>query len=256
MFAEKFKRTDLLHIKKIEFFSKIFKQIQIIFYFRFAVNQKASISQNSKTSKSKSFRQFMFAKSIRIKFISIEFLFLIEIMSKKSIVSSYKMHFIFENILYTFISRISFMFYSINMHESDRKCCIQNIETFQQINQSKVWKSKRIYVEQYVDRHFSNISLMILIKKINFYTCRRCFRIFRSNNDLHEHFRCIHLKYRRRRRFIEQISQRLNQLWRKIWREISNYSLFRTQFMKTIKSMNEKRDEFFISLHVLLINFL
>ena len=73
-------------------------------------------------------------------------------------------------------------------------------------------KSKRIFVEQYVDRHVSNISLMTLIKKINFHICRRCFRIFRFNNDLHEHLRCIHLKHRHRR-FVERSSrdQRLNQ---------------------------------------------
>ena len=132
-------------------------------------------------------------------------------MSKISIVSSYKMFFISENIFYTFISRIFFIFYSINMYESDRKCCIQNIETFQQVNQLEISfyqecndstndsKSKRIYVEHYVDRHSSNISLMILIKKTNFHTCRRCFQTFRFNNDLHEHFRCIHLKHRHRR---------------------------------------------------------
>ena len=167
----------------------------------------------------------MFAKTIRVKFL---FFIFTKSISEISIVSSYKMFFIFENIFYTFISRISFMFYSINMHESNRKCCIQNVETFQQINQSKIWKSKRIFVKQYVDRHVSNISLIILIKKINFHTCRRCFRTFRFNNDLHKYFRCIYLKHRRRR-FIQRSfsDQRLNQIWKKIWSKISKHSSYK-----------------------------
>ena len=72
MFVEKFKKTNFLHtkyhIKKIEFFLKISHQFKITFYFRFAVNQNKSISQNSKTSNSKSFQQYTFAKSNRVKF--------------------------------------------------------------------------------------------------------------------------------------------------------------------------------------------
>ena len=109
------------------------------------------------------------------------------------------------------------------------------IEKAQQINQSKVSnykecekhefeefqsmydsKTKLAFVEHYVDRQTSSISLMILIKKNNSHTCHRCFRTFRFKNDLHEHFRCIHLNHRRRRRFIERNSRRLDQIWRKI----------------------------------------
>ena len=101
--------------QKNRIFFKISRQFKI-FFFRFAINQNAFINQNSKTLKLKIFCQFIFAKSIRVKF-----LFFIKIMSKKSIVSSYKMFFIFENIFYIFVSRNSFVFYSINriMHESN-----------------------------------------------------------------------------------------------------------------------------------------
>ena len=68
MFVEKRTKSDLLHIKKIEFFSKKFRQFKITFYFRFAINQNKIINQNSKTSNSKNFRQFMFAKMNRVKF--------------------------------------------------------------------------------------------------------------------------------------------------------------------------------------------
>ena len=214
MFVEKSKRMNLLHIKKNSTFSCVFHQIKITFYFKFAINQNASINQNSKISNSKNFYQFMFAKSIRVKFLS-----LIEITSKKSRISSYEMFFIFDDISFTFV----FYFY---------KFCNQWIKS-EQINQSKILfmkfdsKSKRIYVEHYVDRHFSKISLMILIKKFNFHTCCRCFRIFRFNNDLHEHFRCIHLKHRHRRRFVERIlsvetNRRFDQIWKKFWSKILN----------------------------------
>ena len=94
-----------------------------------------------------------------------------------------------------------------------KKCEKHEFEKFQSIYDSK---TKFAFVEHYVDRQISNISLMILIKKNNFYTCYRCFRIFRFKNDLHEHFRCIHLNHRRCRRFIERIfsvetNRRLNQ---------------------------------------------
>ena len=216
MFVEKSKRTNLLHIKKRESFSKFSRQIKITVYFKFVINQKKSISQNSKISNSKIFYQFMFAKMIRIKF-----LFFRKTTSKKSIVLLYKMFFIFDDISFTFV----FNFYKNHAFNENFNFCNQWIK-IHQINQSETLfikfnsKFERIYVEQYVDRHVSNISLIILIKKINFHTCRRCFRIFRFNNDLHEHFRCIHLKYRHRR-FIERIfrvetNRRSNQSWRKI----------------------------------------
>ena len=115
MFDEKHKRMNLLHsnhqIKKHASFSCVSRQIKITFYFKLAVNQNASISQNSKTSKSKSFRQLMFAKSIRVKFL---FSIFMKSISENSIVSSYKMLSISEDIFYTSISRISLVFYSVN----------------------------------------------------------------------------------------------------------------------------------------------
>ena len=81
MFREKFRSIDLhshrknfvssqhfdIRSSRQSFFS-FMHQSRIIFYFMFAVNQKSSISQNSKNSKRKSLNQHMFAKSIRIVF--------------------------------------------------------------------------------------------------------------------------------------------------------------------------------------------
>ena len=69
MFDEKFRRKSLSqnqkNVSSREFFSK---QSRIIVYFKFAINRKSSINQNSKSSKSKSLNQHMIAKFIRIAF--------------------------------------------------------------------------------------------------------------------------------------------------------------------------------------------
>ena len=69
MFDEKFRKKSLFQSQKNvssrEFFSE---QSRITIYFKSIVNQKSSISQNSKSSKSKNWNQHMFAKSIRIVF--------------------------------------------------------------------------------------------------------------------------------------------------------------------------------------------
>ena len=74
MFDENFKKKILLYNQKSQFenqmnvfFRNIFSnQMRIIFYFKFAINQKTSINKISKNSKSKISKQHMFAKSIRI----------------------------------------------------------------------------------------------------------------------------------------------------------------------------------------------
>ena len=131
-------------------------------------------------------------------------------------------HVVIENIEQNII-QIDFVFRLNHDHEQSSKFCNQNIENFSQIDQSKITnfkkcerfefekfesmhdaKTNRTFVEQYVDRQISKFFAMIFIKIFIFHTCRRCFRIFRFNNELHEHFRCIYLKHdRRRRRFIE-----------------------------------------------------
>ena len=82
MFDGKFRRKSLFqdqkNVSSSEFFSK---QLRIIVYFKSAINQKSSINQNSKSSKSKSLNQHMSAKSIRIAFSK---------NSEKLIVLSYK----------------------------------------------------------------------------------------------------------------------------------------------------------------------
>ena len=100
MFVKKRTKSNLLHIKKIEFFSKIFYQVKIIFYFRsVAVNQSESINQNSKTSNSKNFQQHTFAKSNRVKFTFFTFNKWFE----KSIILLYKTSIFFR----LFVSKIS-----------------------------------------------------------------------------------------------------------------------------------------------------
>ena len=152
----------------------------------------------------------MFAKSIRVKFLSSIFT---KSISKNLIVSSYKIFFIFDDISFT----SAFYLYSNHALNQVRKFCNQWIKS-QQVNQSEIAhyqefddsmhdsKLQRAFVEQYVDRKSSFI----------LHTCRRCFRIFCSNNDLHEHLRCTHLKHRHRRRFIEQnrFDQRLHRFWK------------------------------------------
>ena len=77
--------------------------MQIIVYFKFTINQKSSIDQISKNSKSKISKQHMFAKSIRIVFSKILF--------EKSIKSLYKLFHVFDEI--SFFIFILFRFFSI-----------------------------------------------------------------------------------------------------------------------------------------------
>ena len=187
-------------------------------------------------------------------------------------------HTIFENIE-QIVKQNNFVKSSVFRRNHDH----QNIEKIQQIDQSKIKtykkcekfefekfqsiynsKIKFVFVEQYVDRQ--NSKIFVCIKIFNFYTCRRCFRNFRFNNELHEHVRCIHLKHRRRRRFNNQffyIDCRLNQSWKKFWSKTLNHLSYktriifdRTQSWKIFKSLNEKFDKLFIFLCVLLIDFL
>ena len=69
MFDEKVEKNDLFQ-NQMKFFSRAFfsDRSQITIYFKFTINQKSSIDQNSKNSKSKNLNQHMFAKSIRIVF--------------------------------------------------------------------------------------------------------------------------------------------------------------------------------------------
>ena len=68
MFDEKFRKKNLFQNQNNVSFQTFSNQMRIIVYFKFTVNQKSSISQDSKNSKSKSLNQHMFAKSIRIAF--------------------------------------------------------------------------------------------------------------------------------------------------------------------------------------------
>ena len=102
MFDEKFKRKSLFQNQKNVFFREFFsKQSRITVYFKFTINQKISISQISKSSKSKSLNQHMFAKFIRTVFNKDLF--------EKSINLSYKM---FHNFRVNSKSSVEFFFSS------------------------------------------------------------------------------------------------------------------------------------------------
>ena len=223
MFDGKHRRMDLLHsnhqAKKHASSPCASRQAKITSYFKPAANQKASISQGSKTPNPKSFHQLMPAESIRTKSLPPR-----ETMPEKWTVSPYKMPSISYGIPFT---PPPYSGYAVHQ---GRKCCIQNIEAPQQVSQSEASlyqgysdstngsKPERIYAGHYLGRHPPDTPLMALIKKSNPHTCRRCFRAFRSNNDLHGHLRCTHLEHRHRRRSTERPppGQRLDQPWRKV----------------------------------------
>ena len=76
MFSENLRKKNLFYSQKnllenqmsVFFRDILSNQMRIVFYFKFTVNQKSSISRNSKNSKSKNLNQHMFAKSIRTVF--------------------------------------------------------------------------------------------------------------------------------------------------------------------------------------------
>ena len=87
MFVEKFKKKNLFQSQKNLFSQASSNQMKIIVYFKFAINKKSSINQISTSSKMKSLKRFISAKSIRIAFINC---------FEKSIILSYKMFDIFD----------------------------------------------------------------------------------------------------------------------------------------------------------------
>ena len=106
MFDEKFRKKNLFQNQNNVFFQAFSDQMQIIVYFKFKINQKSSVSQISKNSKSKISKQHMFAKSIRTVFS--------KNLSKKSIKLLYKMLDVFEiNSKVFFFIFILFRFFSI-----------------------------------------------------------------------------------------------------------------------------------------------
>ena len=103
MFDEKFRRKNMFqnqrNVSSREFFSE---QSRIIAYFKSAINRKSLISQNSKSSKSKSWDQHMSAKSFRIVFNKDVF--------EKSIKLSYKMSDVFCTNLKSSVETSFFIF--------------------------------------------------------------------------------------------------------------------------------------------------
>ena len=172
MFAEKRMKLNLLHIKKIEFFSKISRQFKIIFYFRsVAVNQNKTINQNSKTSNSKNFQQHTLAESNRIKFIFNKWF-------EKSIILSYKSS-IFSRL---FISKIS----SISLYKMSSISCFQSMIVLRKF-------STHLSVSSILEASFKFSTF--------FHICRICSDSIESNNDLHRHLRTIHFDHASRHEF-------------------------------------------------------
>ena len=130
MFREKPKSFDLRQYQKGFASSQLFDtrssrqsrfffmhQSRIIFYFMSAANQKASISQSLKSSKSKNFQQHTLAKSIRTAFIfAFDSAF---VLSEKSMLSPYKLQDIFcTNWRSRFSLRFSFVWFSTSFTSS------------------------------------------------------------------------------------------------------------------------------------------
>ena len=174
MFAEKRTKSDLQHIKKIQFFSKISHQFKITFYFRSAANHSKPISQNSKISNSMNFQQHTFAKSNRVKFTFSTFSKWFE----KSIILSYKLSTFFR----LFISEIS----SISLYK------MSSISRFQSMIAFCKFTARLLVSSTF--RVFLNIS-------DSRHVCRICSDIFESNNCLHRHLRAIHFSQASRSQF-------------------------------------------------------
>ena len=127
------------HINNDANFSNVFffRQIKIIVYFKFTIIKKILINQISKISNSMNFRQYTFAKIIRVNFL---FFIFTKLNLKKSIVSSYKMLCIFDDIFFTFSRNfLSFIrvFRLNHKHNINYEYCNKLIE-FHSINQLKV----------------------------------------------------------------------------------------------------------------------
>ena len=111
MFNEKFKKKNLLQNQNNVIFRKFFSnQSRITIYFKFIINQKSSINQNSKNSKSKNLNQYMFAKLIRIVFNNNLFEKSIKLLYKLSNIFCIHLKFSVEIFFFIFIF---FRFFSI-----------------------------------------------------------------------------------------------------------------------------------------------
>ena len=213
MFDGKLKRTDPFHTKhhtKNDAHSRnsssISYQAKITAYLRPAANQKRPINQDPKTPNPKSFHRLMPAEMIRTKSLPPR-----ETTPENSVRLPYKMPSISDGIPFTPTSRTPLVLYPSHALNQGRKWTEP-----QQVSQSEAAhyqecddsEPKRTPAGQYVGRKGSSTP----------HTCRRCFRAFRSNNDLHEHLRCTHLEHRHRRRSTERTTpdQRLDQPWRKV----------------------------------------
>ena len=200
MFVEKRTKSNLIHIKKIEFFSKISHQFKITFYFKFAINQSESITQNSKTSNQRSFQQHTLAKSNRVKFNSFNKWF------EKSIILSYKT---------SIVSRLQI---------SE----ISNISSYKMSSISR-FQSMIAFCK------FSILLSISFIIRISFdifvscHSCRICSDIFESNNDLHRHLRAIHFDHAFRDESEKQRALERNIMTRKFlifWRRNRSFFYF------------------------------
>ena len=190
IFAKKRTKSNLSHIKKIEFSSKISRQLKIIFYFKSAANQSISISQDSKTSNSRSLNQFMSAKMSRVKFTHF-----IENVSEKSIVLSYKTSTFFYRLFSSSVSKISSILSYKMLVISDR---------------------------------LSDSSIFNVIFT-SCHSCRICNDIFESNNDLHRHLRAIHFDHASRHEFEKhQTFERNIMSWKFLicWSKNKSFSYF------------------------------
>ena len=195
MFVEKRTKSDLLHIKKIEFSSKVSHQVKITFYFKSVANQNKSISQSSKTSNSKNFQQRTLAKSNRIKFNDLNKWF------EKTIILSYKS----STLSRLFISKTSSVSSYKILSISGRSVC-----TF--LSRNDLHSSTQVSFDIFVFSH----------------VCRICSDIFESNNDLHRHLRVIHFDHASRHESEKHALERNIMTWKFLifWRRNRSFSYF------------------------------
>ena len=195
MFAEKRTKSDQSHIRKIEFFSRVFRQFKITFYFRSAINQSKSITQNSKTSNSRSFQQHTSAESNRIKFILSKW-------SEKSINLFYK----------------TSTFFCLRISE------ISNISPYKMPSISR-FQSMVAFCKLMI-----RLSVSIQVFSSFFHVCRICCDTFESNNDLHRHLRAIHFDHASRHEFEKHRALERNVMTRRFltlwWRNGPVFLLF------------------------------
>ena len=208
MFAKKRFRKSLNAVQK-KMFSFVFRQTHIINYF-------------------KSIVQFILFKSFKIDVFAISFsstskkLILINIIVKNiackqifissmihhahvsaliNIFQNFKINILtFKRVIFTYNNHVSLIFDEV--HNSVFNNAFRNSSASAESFKFKAISSSSTFRVLFSINNKQNISQMIdRLKKLSkdFHQCRRCFRVYCSDNELHKHIVNIHIELRRRR---------------------------------------------------------